>query len=135
MEIVSHPRQTENKRPIDPVCRCLAPKGDRVKMHGGCCSRPELCQQLASRWTGAPARGALPAGGEPTPETISPPPASGEPAPHQIPAQHLHALGGRGQGKMVSFPGPGWLHLPGRPPSSQPAFPAPCKRHVGSPSF
>lgn len=71
MEIVSHPRQTENKRPVHPLCRCLALTGDRFRMHGRHISGPELHQQLESRWTGAPAGGAFTAEGEPKPETIS----------------------------------------------------------------
>lgn len=113
MEIVSHPRQTQNKRPVDLLCRCLAPKGDRLKMHGRCCSRPELPQQLVSRWTGAPARGALVAGAEPTPETISSSFSLRQACPSPDPSTAPACMGWEKSGQDdVSFPGPGWLPLP-----------------------
>lgn len=54
---MSHPRQTENKQPVDPLRRCLALSEDRLKMRGRCLSQPSLHQQqLESRWTEASAR-------------------------------------------------------------------------------
>lgn len=106
MEIVSHPRQTENKWPVDPLYRCLALRDDRLKMPGRCQS-PR--QQLESRWAGSLDRDAFAAGGEPIPEIIYPPPASGKAAPHLVPAQHLHVKGRRSRGRTLSCPGPGWV--------------------------
>lgn len=56
MEIVSPPRQTENKRPVDRSADVLQ-TGDRVKMCGRCRSPPRLHQkQLENRWTRTSAR-------------------------------------------------------------------------------
>lgn len=128
MEIVSHPRQTENKRPVDPLCRCLALKGDRFKMHGRHSSRPELHQQLESRWTGAPARGVFKAGGEPTPETISPSSSLGQACPSPAPGTAPTGTGCEIEGKDV--PPGARLGLSARAASFFPATDPPFPREA-----
>lgn len=120
MKIVLRPRQTENKRPVDPLYRCLAPRDDRLKMlEDAAVAR----QQLESRWTGAqPGRPSRWRGANPNDH--HPPPAAGKPARVLIPAQRPRAKG-RSRGRMLSFPGPGWVPPAGGLPPSQ--FP-PCKR-------
>lgn len=104
--MVSHPRQTENKRPADLCYRCLAPRHDRFKMRGRCLGRPGLHQQqLDSRWTGAPAKG-LVAGGAPTPEASTPSSSLRQACPSLSPTWHLHIPSGRSGRGLPSFLGP-----------------------------
>lgn len=76
MKIVLRPRQTENKRPVDPLYRCLAPRDDRLKMlEDAAVAR----QQLESRWTGTqPERPSRRRGANLSDH--HPPPASDKPA-------------------------------------------------------
>lgn len=75
MKIVLHPRQTENKRPVGALRRCLALRDGRLKvLEDAAAAR----QQLESRWTGAqPERPSRWRGANPSDHPS--PPASGKP--------------------------------------------------------
>lgn len=120
------PRQTENKRPVDPLCRCLAPRDDRLKMLG---DAAVARQQLDSRWTGAqPERPSRRRGAKPSHH--HPPPASGKPARVLIPAQRPRAKGRSSRGRPGWVPPAGGLLPSQSPPYKRDPSVPPCSHGV-----